>query len=72
MSFLELSTDATMRREEVAARLRQIADMLERHNDFEFTRDGLRYTVDVPDQVRFDLELEVGNDGSELEIEIKW
>ena len=38
-------------REEVAARLRALADMLARHNDVEFERGGVRFKVHVPDEV---------------------
>lgn len=72
MSLLEFSTEQRMRREEVAKQLRLLADSLERHNDLEFTLDGIRYTIDVPDEVEFDVELELGDDGNELELEIKW
>jgi len=71
-NLIELSTTATVSREEAAARLRTIADHLERHNDVEFSRDGRRYVVDVADQVAFEVEFEVAEDGSELEIEISW
>ena len=71
-SLIELSTSATITREQAAAHLRTIADHLERHNDVEFTRDGQRYTVDVADEVEFEVELEIDADGSELEIEISW
>ena len=71
-NLIELSTTATVSREEAAARLRTIADHLERHNDVEFNRDGRRYVVDVADQVEFEVEFEVAEDGSELEIEISW
>ena len=59
-------------REQAAKHLRTIADQLERHNDVEFSRDGQRYTVDVANEVKFEVELEVGSDGNELEIEISW
>ncbi len=71
-NLIELSTTANVSREEAAARLRTIADHLERHNDVEFNRDGRRYVVDVADQVEFEVEFEVAEDGSELEIEISW
>jgi amphi-Trp domain-containing protein len=35
-------------------------------------RDGVRYTVDVPDEVRMKLEIEVGDEGSEIEVELSW
>ncbi len=72
MTLLELSNESTMRREEVAKQLRKLADQLERHNDVEFDLEGIRYTVDIPDEVTFEVELELGDDGNELELEIKW
>ena len=39
-----------------------------RHNDIEFDRGGMRFTVHVPDEV----ELELGSDKRELEIELAW
>lgn len=72
MALLELSTEQQLSREDVAKQLRLLADSLERHNDLEFTLDGLRYTIDVPNEVRFEVDLELGDDGNELELEIKW
>lgn len=72
MAILELSNESTMQREAVAKQLRRIADQLERHNDLEFELEGIRYTVDVPDTVTFEVEFEIGDDGAELELEIKW
>lgn len=46
--------------------------MLERHNDLEFKLEGVRWNVAVPDDVVFDVELELGDDENQLEIEIKW
>jgi amphi-Trp domain-containing protein len=71
-SLIELETGATITREQAAAHLRTLADNLERHNDVEFVRDGRRYTVDVADEVKFEVEFEVDDDGNELEIEISW
>lgn len=71
-SLFELDTTMTITREQAAAQLRKIADQLERHNELEFTREGLRYTVDVAAEVTLEIELEVGPDGNELEIEISW
>lgn len=71
-SLLEFETSTTISREQAAAHLRTLADHLERHNDLEFVRDGRNYTVDVADEVKFEVEIEVGEDGSELEIELSW
>ena len=72
MKLLEFSRESKMRREAAAEQLRRLADQLERHNDLEFNLEGIRYTVDVPDQVTLEVELELGDGGNELEIEIKW
>jgi len=69
---LEIEEKARLRREDAAARLRAIADMLSKHNEVGFDRDGLRYKVRVPDEVDFELEIEIGSDGSSIEIELSW
>jgi amphi-Trp domain-containing protein len=72
MDLLNIEEKYEMTREDAAAVLRQIADSLARHNNLEFTRDGLRFTVDVADSVEVEIELEIEDDGSSLEIEINW
>ena len=72
MDLLEIEEKREMRREEAAKLLHSIADSLARQNDLAFTREGIRVTVDVPDQVEVELELEVGDDGTSFEIEINW
>ena len=52
--------------------LHALADALARHNEVEFERGGLRFTVHVPDEVDFKLEIEIGEEERELEIEITW
>ena len=61
----------TMSREEAAARLRALADSLAKHNSVEFSREGGRVTVAVPDEVRLKVEVELGDD-NEIEIELTW
>ena len=72
MDIFEIEQKETLKREEVAERLRTLADMLARHNDIEFERGGKRFTVHVPDEIQLKIELEVESDGSELEIELSW
>ena len=72
MSLLEIKESERLRREEAAARLHALADALARHNKVEFERGGKRFTVDVPDEVGFKLEIEVDADGNELEVELTW
>lgn len=69
--LIEIEDEATMTREEAAERLRALADQLSRHNEVTFLREGQRYTVKVPKEVKFSFELEVGED-NELEVEISW
>ena len=72
MEIFEVEQKERLSREEVAARLHNLADMLARHNDIEFDRGGMRFTVRVPDEIELKLELEVGSDKRELEIELTW
>ena len=72
MDIFEVEQKERLTREEVAARLRTLADMLARHNDIEFERGGMRFTAHVPDEVDLKIELEVESDERELEIELKW
>jgi amphi-Trp domain-containing protein len=72
MSLIEHESEERLRREDAAARLRALADELSRQNEVTFVREGKRYTVEVPDEVEFSLEIEVGAEGSEIEVEIKW
>ena len=70
--LLEIKEKQRMGREEAAARLRALADQLSRQNDVEFERGGMAFKVKVPDEVEVKVELEIGDDGSELEIELSW
>jgi amphi-Trp domain-containing protein len=59
MDIFEIKQKETVSREEVAERLRVLADMLARHNDLEFNRGGMHFTVHVPDE----LQLKVARGG---------
>jgi amphi-Trp domain-containing protein len=72
MELLEITQKESLRREVVAQRLHALADALSRHNDVEFQRGGLQFKVKVPDEIQLKVELEVGDDGVELEIEMSW
>ncbi|MCY4725239.1 amphi-Trp domain-containing protein [Nocardioides sp. STR2] len=71
MDLFEMDETQTMSREEAAARLRALADSLAKHNSVEFSREGGRVTVAVPDEVRLKVEVELGDD-NEIEIELTW
>lgn len=72
MDLLEVKEKRQMRREEAAKLLHQIADAMAKQNSLHFSREGLKFVVDVADQVDVEIELEVEDDGSSLEIEVKW
>lgn len=72
MDLIDFGTEETLTREEAADRLRAIADQLSRHNKLTADINGLKTTIDVPKQVTLEVEIEVGDDGNELEIEIRW
>jgi amphi-Trp domain-containing protein len=72
MDLFEIDETQHLRREEAAARLHALADSLARNNSVEFERGGQRLTVDVPDEVDLKIEVELGDDDNELEIELTW
>jgi amphi-Trp domain-containing protein len=72
MDIFEIEQKETLKREEVAERLRTLADMLARNNDIEFERGGMKINVHVPDEVQLKVELEIETDERELEIELTW
>jgi len=70
--LIEHESEERLSREAAAERLREIADQLSRHNQIEVDLDGLKTTVKVPSEVTLSVEVEVGDEGGELEIEIRW
>ncbi len=72
MDLIEHANEERLTREAAAQRLRDLADELARHNEVSFVRGGVRHSVKVPKEIDFTLEIEVGEDGSEIEVEIKW
>ncbi|MGA9874812.1 MAG: amphi-Trp domain-containing protein [Solirubrobacteraceae bacterium] len=72
MDILEIEQKETLSREQVAERLRALADMLARDDDLEFERGDMHFSLHVPDQVQLKVELEAETDERELEIELKW
>jgi amphi-Trp domain-containing protein len=69
---MELKEKPTLSREEAAARLHAIADELASKNDVVIEREDLKFVADVPDQVHLNVEFEIEDDGTELEIELTW
>ena len=72
MDLLEVKKRERLSREEVAKRLHALADNLARHNQLEFAEGSTRFRVRVADEIELEVELEAGDEGAELEIELKW
>lgn len=70
--LIEIEESATLRREEAADRLRAIADQLSRHNELAWNQGGLKMSAKVPNEVELSVEIEITEDGGELEVEISW
>ncbi len=72
MPKLKFEQKENMSRTEAAARLSAIADALGSDAEFELERGGEKLEFNVPEQVRFELEVEIDGNETELEVEIKW
>ena len=72
MEILEIENERTLSREDAAAWLQELAHQLSRNNQLQLRQDGLKYTVRVPGEVTMEVEVEIGDDESKLEIEITW
>ena len=72
MDLMEITEKERLSREDAAARLHTLANALAKHNEVEFERGGVRFKVHVPDEVDFKLEIEIGEDERELEVELTW
>lgn len=70
--LIEVQVKDRVSREEAAARLRAIADELASGNDVIFDRGGMRIVAKVPSEVELKIEFEVGEEETELEIELTW
>jgi amphi-Trp domain-containing protein len=72
MELIEVSAKQRLGREEVAGRLRELADQLSRHNEVEFERGAIRFRAHVPDEIDVKFEFEIEDGATELELELSW
>jgi amphi-Trp domain-containing protein len=72
MELLDISEKRSMQREEAAELLHKLADSLARQNAVDFTRNGIKLHVKVPDDVTVEFEVEIESDESSIEVEISW
>ena len=72
MDLIEHESEEQLTREEAAKRLHALADQLERHNQVEFSQGNIKHSVKVPREVTLAIEIEVGDEGGEIEVELRW
>lgn len=73
MDIFEVEQRDTLTRNEVATRLRRLANLLAGDDEeVVFERGGMEFKVIVPETVHLKVELEIGSEGKELEIELTW
>ncbi|HJG80567.1 MAG TPA: amphi-Trp domain-containing protein [Brevibacterium senegalense] len=71
--LFEHETESTITREQAAAKLRALADTLEKQNSLRVVQGGHDVTVRVGDTVDYELEVEVEPGGkSEIEVTLSW
>ena len=73
MESFEVERQETITRQEAATRLRRIANLLSGDEDEAvFERGGMRFEVPLADELNFKIEIEMGSEEREIEIELKW
>jgi amphi-Trp domain-containing protein len=72
MDIVKIEKKQVLSREEAAQHLRDIADELASGNGILMERDGLRVTVQVPDEVTLEVEVEIEDNEREFEITLSW
>ncbi|NEW39848.1 amphi-Trp domain-containing protein [Nocardia cyriacigeorgica] len=72
MPKLELKKKSALSRDEVSQRLIALGQALAGGSEVELGSEGESLSIEVADQVRWELEIEVDGDETEIEIEISW
>lgn len=73
MDIFEVEKKETLTREEIATRLRRLANLLASEDEeVTFERGGMEFKVNMPEKVHLKVELEIGSEEKELEIELRW
>lgn len=72
MDIVKIEKKQTLSREEAANQLRAIADELASGEGILMERDGLRVTVNLPDEFTMEVEVEIDHDEREFEITFSW
>ena len=73
MDIFEVEKKETLTRKEIATRLRRLANLLAGEDEeVTFERGGMEFKVSMPEHVHLKVELEIGSEEKELEIELHW
>jgi len=72
MSKSEIEQKVTLSRKEAARWLAEVARALDKGGTVEIALAGPSVTLDLPDELQCELEIEPYGDKIELEIEFKW
>jgi amphi-Trp domain-containing protein len=72
MEPIKIESKQTLSREDAAAWLSALADQLAAGDEVELDRDGVQLKFGVPDELDLEVELELGDGKTELEIEMHW
>ena len=72
MEPIKIESKQTLSRADAAAWLSGLADQLATEGEVELDRDGLEIKFGVADEVDLEVELEIEDGKTELEIELHW
>ena len=72
MEPMKIESKQTMSRVDAAAFLSELGSQLAKGGHVELDRQGVQYSFGVPDEVELEVELELDDSGTELEIELHW
>jgi amphi-Trp domain-containing protein len=72
MQAIKIESKQTLSRKDAAAWLSALAKQLAGKDDVEIDREGMQLTFGVADEIELEVELEVEDGKTELEIELHW
>nr|WSX49332.1 amphi-Trp domain-containing protein [Streptomyces sp. NBC_00974] len=72
MKDLKFEQKSSLSRLEAADQLSALAEALRHGGNAELELGPGKLTLRIPDELRTEIEVEVGDEGIELEIELKW
>ena len=72
MEPIKIESKQTLSREDVAAFLSELGSQLAKGDHVDLDRHTVHFSFGVPDEVDLEVELEVDDSGTELEIELHW